>query len=162
MHRHPWAWQSNGVRELWRSWFLWSSKSKIWGQQIVIAKSLWAWYWRSVDPLFVTSFMLQIAHSKIQMRRALCYLLLLYHRSTLCDILYASNCAFQDSDEKSPVLLASAVSQIRELLEDNFNMWGPVKRIYIVHLKTIAFVEWVLLFPDHLILYLLAADSIHV
>ena len=31
--------------------------------------------------------------------------------------------------------------QIRQLVEDNFAMWGPIKRLYMVHLKTLAFVE---------------------
>ena len=32
-------------------------------------------------------------------------------------------------------------TQIRKLVEDNFNAWGPIKRLYMVPLKTLAFVE---------------------
>ena len=35
-----------------------------------------------------------------------------------------------------------ACIQIRQLVEDNFLIWGPIKRLYMVHLKTLAFVEY--------------------
>ena len=36
----------------------------------------------------------------------------------------------------------AACVQIRQLVEDNFLIWGPIKRLYMVHLKTLAFVEY--------------------
>lgn len=33
--------------------------------------------------------------------------------------------------------------KIRELVTDNFSLWGPIKSIYIVHKKTLAFVRCV-------------------